>query len=140
MLGLGYGHPQWGHGMFVGDDAVDGESWRLSDVDPTIPLHLHVQAVCTATCGPRRGVGVLEQLSGLVGVEAGCLEALLEIAPEHRESIFMPFRTLGGSDGGMGLAIVQRTVKAVGGRISVAANPTPARGTTFTVQWPKTQL
>jgi hypothetical protein len=62
MVGLGYQHPQWGHGMYVGDDAVDGESWALSDADPSAPLHLHVEAVCEATLGGRRGIGVLEQL------------------------------------------------------------------------------
>lgn len=62
MVGLGYGHPQWGHGMFVGDNEVAGESWRLSEIDPTVPLHLHVQAICEATLGARHGVGVLEQL------------------------------------------------------------------------------
>lgn len=62
MAGLGYGHPQWGHGMFVGEHAVDGERWNLADCDPAAPLHLHVQAVCTARLGPRRGIGILEQL------------------------------------------------------------------------------
>jgi hypothetical protein len=32
------------------------------------------------------GLGLGEQLRGLVGVEAGCLEALLEIAPEGGEA------------------------------------------------------
>lgn len=62
MVGIGYGHPTWGHGMYVGDDAVTGESWRLADVDPAVPIHLHVQAVCEATLGGQRGIGVLEQL------------------------------------------------------------------------------
>jgi len=62
MIGLGYGHPQWGHGMFLGEDAVTGESWRLADLDPSIPSHLHIQAICSATLGQRRGIGVLEQL------------------------------------------------------------------------------
>ncbi len=62
MVGLGYGHPQWGHGMFVGENEVAGESWLLSEVDPSVPLHLHVQAICEATLGARRGIGVLEQL------------------------------------------------------------------------------
>lgn len=62
MIGLGYQHPTWGHGMRVGDDAVDGESWAVSEVDPTVPLHLHIQAVCEATLGQQRGIGVLEQL------------------------------------------------------------------------------
>lgn len=62
MLGLGYGHPQWGHGMYVGDNAVDGESWALADCDPAAPFYLHIQAVCEARLGSRRGIGVLEQL------------------------------------------------------------------------------
>ena len=62
MIGLGYGHPQWGHGMFVGENAVAGESWLLSEIDPSIPFHLHIQAVCRATLGTRQGIGILEQL------------------------------------------------------------------------------
>jgi hypothetical protein len=62
MVGLGYQHPVWGHGMAVGDDVAGGESFALADLDPAVPLHLHVQAVCEATCGTRRGIGVLEQL------------------------------------------------------------------------------
>jgi hypothetical protein len=62
MLGLGYGHPQWGHGMFVGENAVAGESWLLSEIDPSVPYHLHIQAICEATFETRRGIGVLEQL------------------------------------------------------------------------------
>lgn len=62
MIGIGYGHPTWGHGMYVGDDAVGGESWALAEVDPAVPAHLHVQAVCQARLGDRRGIGILEQL------------------------------------------------------------------------------
>lgn len=62
MVGLGYQHPVWGHGMAVGDDVVDGESFALADLDPAVPLNLHIQAVCEATCGSRTGIGVLEQL------------------------------------------------------------------------------
>lgn len=62
MIGLGYNHPVWGHGMAVGDDVVDGESFALADLDPSVPFNLHIQAVCEASCGNRRGVGVLEQL------------------------------------------------------------------------------
>jgi hypothetical protein len=63
MVGLGYNHPVWGHGMRVGEDVLDGETWSLADIDPTVPLHLHIQAVCEASCGARRGIGVLEQLA-----------------------------------------------------------------------------
>lgn len=63
MVGLGYQHPVWGHGMVVGDDVAEYESFALADVDPSVPLYLHVQALCEATCGTRRGIGVLEQLA-----------------------------------------------------------------------------
>jgi len=62
MHGIGYGHPTWGHGMYVGDDVVSGESWPLSEVDQQIPTNLHIQAVCEAKLGKRRGIGILEQL------------------------------------------------------------------------------
>jgi len=60
------------------------------------------------------------------------------IDPEHQESIFLPFRTLGGDGGGMGLAIVQKMVDAAGGSISVDSDPAQRRGTIFRVKWPKT--
>lgn len=62
MLGLGYLHPTWGHGMWKGEQAVAAESWRLADLDPMAPSHLHVQQLCRATMGDRIGVGILEQL------------------------------------------------------------------------------
>jgi hypothetical protein len=62
MVGLGYMHPEWGHGMFVGEDEATGESWLLREVDASVPLHLHVQGVCEAKLEGRRGIGVFEQL------------------------------------------------------------------------------
>jgi len=62
MIGLGYMHPQWGHGCWIGENEVSGESWALADADPAVPLYLHVQSVCEATMGARKGIGVLEQL------------------------------------------------------------------------------
>jgi hypothetical protein len=62
MVGLGYMHPEWGHGYWKGDDAVHGEAWTLADLDPMEPRHLHVQQVCRARAGDREGIGVLEQL------------------------------------------------------------------------------
>jgi len=83
MVGLGYGHPQWGHGMFVGESAIDGESWNLADVDPTVPLYLHVEAICEARLGKRRGIGVLEQL--ILGPHAPTgLRDFLDMAPAAR--------------------------------------------------------
>ncbi len=80
MVGLGYQHPQWGHGMYVGENEVAGESWALADIDPTAPLYLHVQAVCEATLGQRRGIGVLEQL--IIGPHAPSgFKEILDFAP-----------------------------------------------------------
>ncbi len=62
MLGIGYLNPTWGHGMWKGDNAVDGETWTLADLDPMDPRHLHVQQLCRADLDGRAGIGVLEQL------------------------------------------------------------------------------
>jgi hypothetical protein len=62
MLGLGYLHPEWGHGMWKGENAIAGESWTLADLEPLDPRHLHVQQVCHARMGKREGTGILEQL------------------------------------------------------------------------------
>jgi hypothetical protein len=62
MLGLGYLHPEWGHGMWKGPDAAGGESWTLAELDPMDPRHLHVQQLCRARMDGREGLGVLEQL------------------------------------------------------------------------------
>lgn len=62
MLGIGYLHPEWGHGTWKGELAVGVERWTLRDLDPMAIQHLHVQALCRATWGDRVGVGILEQL------------------------------------------------------------------------------
>ncbi len=62
MLGLGYLHPEWGHGVWKGEAAVSGESWILADLDPMAPFHVHVQQLCRAQMGERTGIGLLEQL------------------------------------------------------------------------------
>jgi signal transduction histidine kinase len=59
------------------------------------------------------------------------------IAPEHHDSVFMPFRAVGNGGGGMGLAIVQKMVDTAGGTISISSSPATQRGTTFKVEWPK---
>ena len=62
MLGLGYLNPEWGHGMWKGDEAVGGDVWTLADLAPLDPRHIHVQQLCRARMGGREGIGVLEQL------------------------------------------------------------------------------
>jgi signal transduction histidine kinase len=62
------------------------------------------------------------------------------IAPKHREAILLPFRKLSEqSDGqGMGLAVVSRTLRLLGGRLDVLSCPEGGRGVMFRVHWPKT--
>lgn len=62
MKGLGYLHPEWGHGRWQGELAVAGESWKSEALDPLALENLHVQQVVRARWGGREGVGVLEQL------------------------------------------------------------------------------
>ncbi len=63
MKGLGYGHPEWGQGMWKGENAIGHEVIDPSAVDPLVPQNLHTQQVVIATDNQgRRGVGVLEQI------------------------------------------------------------------------------
>jgi hypothetical protein len=62
MLGIGYLHPEWSHGVWKGEQVHDGDRWTLPVPDPLALHHLHVQALCRATLGGRTGVGILEQL------------------------------------------------------------------------------
>ena len=67
MSGIGYMHPEWGHGHYKGVLATGYDTIDLARVDENDPRHLHVQAFVTARLtGPggfmRDGAGVLEQL------------------------------------------------------------------------------
>lgn len=67
MQGLGYGHPEWGHGLHKGPLAIGYDTVVLADVEGYYPPHLHIQAFATATLtlpdGSRHeGRGILEQL------------------------------------------------------------------------------
>ena len=63
MRGLGYLHPEFGHGHWKGDLAVHADRWKVDDVAPLDPFLLHVQQIVRATMGERVGVGVFEQLA-----------------------------------------------------------------------------
>jgi len=78
LVGLGYGHPEWGHGIWHGEFERTTWSWRIADLDPTASTSLHVHQVVRARWGDRRGIGVLELLaigdhgpSGLAGLFDG---------------------------------------------------------------------
>ncbi len=49
MSGIGYFHPEWGHGSYTGEDRTGYDVYEPGTVDETSPLHMHVQAFCRAT-------------------------------------------------------------------------------------------
>jgi hypothetical protein len=61
MKGIGYTHPEWGHGRWKGELAIAGESWKSADLDPLAFDNLHIQQVMRARTGSEEGVGVMEQ-------------------------------------------------------------------------------
>lgn len=83
MLGLGYLHPEWGHGMWKGDLAIGGERFPVPVPDPMAMHHLHTQTLSRVTMTMssgeiHQGIGVLETLvlgahepSGFVGMNDG---------------------------------------------------------------------
>jgi len=62
MKGIGYHHPEWGHGAWKGDLAMASESWAMANVDDQAFENQHCQHLMRATMGDRVGIGVLEQL------------------------------------------------------------------------------
>jgi hypothetical protein len=62
MKGIGYQHPEWGHGVWKGEEAMAAESWRVDDLDPLSYDNIHIHHICRVTMGDRRGIGTLEQL------------------------------------------------------------------------------
>lgn len=66
MKGLGYGHPDWGHGVYHGELEVGYECLNASNALPADPTCFHIQALVDAELriGSERhqGQGVLEQL------------------------------------------------------------------------------
>jgi len=82
MRGIGYGHPEFGHGCWKGESATGGERLQLPVENPLSREHVHVQALCDATLTMadgtvEHGQGILEQLaigphpSGLTGILDG---------------------------------------------------------------------
>jgi len=63
MRGLGYTHPEWGHGHWHGELAVGSEEHKVDDLDNVEPWNIHIQQVMRARWGDKVGLGVLEQLA-----------------------------------------------------------------------------
>ena len=62
MKGIGYSHPEWGHGMWKDELALSSERWSLADVDDNAFENQHVQHLMRVKMGDRTGIGVLEQI------------------------------------------------------------------------------
>jgi len=62
MKGIGYMHPEWGHGRCKGEMAIGGESWRTADLNELALENIHIQQVMRARSEGRQGLGVLEQI------------------------------------------------------------------------------
>ena len=85
MVGIGYGHPERGHGRWHSDLSVVGDRWALPVANPLAPTSIHIQALSRATLlvdgvVTDRGTGILEQL--VIGPhEPSGLSGLLDGAP-----------------------------------------------------------
>jgi hypothetical protein len=62
MLGIGYQHPEWGHGFWKGEEATGHEQLDLEELDPLDYKHIHVHQICKARMGERTGFGTLETI------------------------------------------------------------------------------
>ena len=62
MKGIGYTHPEWGHGRWKGELAIGGESWKTDDVNPLALENVHIQQVMRARMDGLEGIGALEQM------------------------------------------------------------------------------
>ncbi len=62
MKGIGYSHPEWGHGFWKGEEAIAGEAWCLDALDPLEYSNIHVHQLVRARMGGREGVGTLETI------------------------------------------------------------------------------
>ncbi|MCK9285258.1 MAG: hypothetical protein M0P39_13365 [Rhodocyclaceae bacterium] len=67
MSGVGYFHPEWGHGMNKGPLATSYDTIRLAEIQTYLPPYLHIEALVSARMTSpdgrvRQGFGVLEQL------------------------------------------------------------------------------
>ncbi|MBF2754053.1 MAG: hypothetical protein ISN29_02170 [Gammaproteobacteria bacterium AqS3] len=80
MSGLGYLHPEWGHGSWHGEAARTYDIYDPSNIDDTNIAFFHTQGLCEVEMsghwGEHQGVGLLEHLiigphepSGLTGLD-----------------------------------------------------------------------
>jgi hypothetical protein len=63
MKGIGYTHPEWGHGRWQGEYKEGSDGWKSADLDLLDITNFHCQQVCHVRNGERTGIGVIEQLA-----------------------------------------------------------------------------
>ncbi len=69
MPGIGYGHPTWGHGMYLGPDERTHDTYGVDQIDEAELGWQHVQHLVRATTGEGAiGYGLLEML--IIGAHA----------------------------------------------------------------------
>ena len=51
MRGIGYTHPEWGHGRWHGEKAVGSEEHKVEELDNLEPWNIHIQQVMRAALG-----------------------------------------------------------------------------------------
>ena len=62
VAGIGYHHPEWGHGVWKSEEVIATESWTAADLDPLAYQNVHVHQMVRAILGDRIGYGTLETL------------------------------------------------------------------------------
>ena len=60
--GIGYQHPEWGHGFWKGEEAVGYEVWDLNEINPEDYSFFHIHQIIKATMNDSEGYGTLENL------------------------------------------------------------------------------
>lgn len=63
MKGIGYTHPEWGHGRWHGEYREGSDGWQTSALDLLDITNFHCQQVCRVRNGEQNGIGVVEQLA-----------------------------------------------------------------------------
>jgi hypothetical protein len=62
MRGIGYTHPEWGHGEWKGDFAETRDELVVADANPADPTSIHLQNLCRVESNGKVGTAVFEHL------------------------------------------------------------------------------
>lgn len=62
LMGIGYQHPEWKHGLWRDELDIGYESWKIDEVEPDEYCTIHVHTLARAQLGDKTGIGILETL------------------------------------------------------------------------------